>query len=215
MDAEYPFMAMLRKQTPFVLGALLACSLWVSGQASNTAPAVPVDQEPKHRAVFRNDFVRILDATLPAGYVTLNHTHAVDNVAVTISNGRAGDAALAGVGRAGFSKGGYSHVVTNSGPGVMRYIVVEPFKTDRPEAMPATLPHHTLEMENGRVRIYRVRLAAGESLDAHSHPAGSVEVTVTGPDGPGAWLWVAGGEDHPLRVGAGQPALNLVEVEPK
>ena len=175
---------------------------------------VPVDQEPKHKVVFKNDFVRVIDATLPAGYVTLNHTHAVDNISVTISNGREGDAATRGIGRAGFSKGGYSHTVTNSGPGVMRYIVVEPLKADKPSAAAAALPNHTLETENDRARIYRVKLAAGEALEAHTHPGGRVEVTVIGPSGPGAYLWVPAGEGHDLKAAAAA-ALEIVEIEPK
>src|SRR5215510_457275 len=92
---------------------ILAASLMIFAQSPSS---VPVDQEPQHKVVFKNNFVRVLDATLPAGYVTLNHRHDVDNVSVTISNGRDGDAALRGIGRAGFAKGGYAHSVTNSGP---------------------------------------------------------------------------------------------------
>jgi len=50
--------------------------------------AIPVDQEPHHKVVLKNDFVWVIDATFPAGYVTLNHSHEIDNVAVTISTGR-------------------------------------------------------------------------------------------------------------------------------
>src|SRR5262245_44331607 len=123
-----------------VLSFMLAGSVF--GQ---TPAAVPVDQEPQHKVVFKNDFVRIIDATLPPGYVTLNHAHAADNISVTVSNGREGEAASRGLGRAGFAKGGYSHSVTNPGPGVMRYIVVEPLKSDRPNAVSSAVPNHTLE----------------------------------------------------------------------
>src|SRR5437773_8207115 len=110
----------MRTSNFMLAGLMLAGTLVVGAQAP--APAtVPVEQEPKHKVVFKYDFVRILDATLPAGYVTLNHAHAADNISVTISNGREGEAALRGIGRASFSKGGYAHTVTNSGPGVMRY----------------------------------------------------------------------------------------------
>jgi len=195
-----------------LLTSIAVAALTIFGQA----PAeVPVDQEPQHKVVFKNDFVRILDATLPAGYVTLNHRHDVDNVSVTMSNGRDGEAALRGIGRAGFAKGGYAHAVTNSGPGVMRFIVVELLKTDGPGAAPVTLPKHTLETENDRVRIYRVRLAPGESLESHSHNAGWVEVTVTGPDKPGSSAWHAAGQQHSLTVGAADPALEVVELELK
>jgi quercetin dioxygenase-like cupin family protein len=238
--------------------------------------AVPVDQEPQHKVVLKNNFVRILDATLPPGYVTLNHTHAVDNVSVTVANGREGEEGLRGLGRAGFSKGGYSHSVTNSGAAIMRYIVIEPFKTDRPGAgatvmkvsplieeyrrltlnykrLQASLPpgstlpdlemtrlqleglkkrippaefeaamkeddeksYHTLEIENERVRIYRVKLAAGESLESHTHATGRVQVAVAGPGGAGGWAWIGGGENRPVRVPPAGPAVEFVEVEPK
>jgi len=175
---------------------------------------VPVDQEPQHKVAFKNDYVRVIDATLPPGYVTLNHTHATDNVSVTISNGRDGDAGQRGIGRAGFSKGGYSHTVTNSTPGIMRYIVVEVLKADRPG--PAIqLAKHTVETENDRVRIYRVKLAPGESLQSHSHGSGWVEVTVGGGAGAGASVWHAAGDASPFVVGANDKPLEIVEVEPK
>jgi len=196
------------------LGALI--TLWLGSLAApaQQPPAVPVDQEPHHKVVFKNDFVRVIDATFPPGYVTLNHTHEADNVAVMISPGRDGAAAARGIGRASFSRGGYSHTVTNPGPGVMRFIAVEILKPERENAPAAMAPKHVLETENDRVRIYRVRLDAGESLMDHTHPAGWLEVTVTGGTGPGAYAWQSGGQERPLRAGSDAP-LEIVELEPK
>jgi hypothetical protein len=159
--------------------------------------------------------VRVIDATFPAGYVTLNHRHDIDNVAVTISTGRDDAESANRVGRAGFSKGGYAHSVTNSGPGVMRFIDVEILKSDRPASPAMQLPNHTLELENDRVRIYRVKLAAGESLASHTHNAGWLEVTVSGGAGPGAYLWRDASAAGPLKVPAGAAPLEIVEIEPK
>jgi quercetin dioxygenase-like cupin family protein len=184
---------------------VIVIAVTLAAQAQEPA-AVPVDQEPNHKVVFKNDYVRVIDATFPPGHVTLNHSHALDNVAVAISTGR--DTAP---GRAGFSKGGYSHRVTNSGTGVMRFIDVEILKSDRPGAAATSLPHHTLETENDRVRIYRVKLAAGESLPTHTHAAGWIEVMVTGGSGPGAYIWHGGGESSPLKGGPAE----IVELEPK
>jgi len=190
-------------------GYVLLISAAITALAQEPA-AVPVDQEPHHKVVFKNDFVRVIDATFPAGYVTLNHTHDVDNVAVTISTGRenAGSA-----GRAGFSKGGYAHRVTNPGPGIMRFIAVEIFKTDHPGSSAAQLQHHILETENDRVRVYRVKLNADESMPVHSHPAGWLEVTVNGGNGPGTTQWHRANESSVLK-GSGAP-LEIVEIEPK
>ena len=190
---------------------LMAATVTVWAQEA----AIPVDQEPHHKVVFKNDFVRVIDATFPPGYVTLNHSHDVDNVAVTISTGRDGAESAARVGRAGFSKGGYAHRVTNSGPGVMRFIAVEILKTDRPASPAAQLPNHVLETENDRVRVYRVKLAAGESLESHVHAAGWLEVTVSGGEGPGANVWHGAGESRTLKAPVGAGPVEIVEIEPK
>ena len=205
---------MRRRTTIMCSGPIVAVMLAAAWTAGAQQPAaVPIEQEPMHKIVFKNDFARIIDATLPPGYVTLNHTHAADSIAVTIALGREGTAGARGLGRAAFSKGGYSHSVTNSGTSNMRFIVVEPFKSDRPGAAAAVLPKHVLETENDRARIYRAKLDAAESLENHTHGAGWVEVTVTGGAGPGSYVWTSAGEAHPLK--AGSAALEVVEIEPK
>jgi quercetin dioxygenase-like cupin family protein len=182
--------------------------------AAQTPATVPVEQEPQHKVVLKNDYARVIDATLPPGYVTLNHSHAADNISVTVANGREGEAGQRGLGRASFAKGGYAHTVSNSNPAIMRYIVVEPFKSDKPGSAAAVLPNHTLETENERVRIYRIKLATGESMESHSHVSGHVEVTVSGPAGRGNAVWVAAGENRVIKDPAGN-AMELVEIEPK
>ena len=47
---------------------------------------VPVDQEPHHRWIFENQYVRVLDVVLAPGESTLFHTHSHDNVAVRLSD---------------------------------------------------------------------------------------------------------------------------------
>src|SRR5262245_9778083 len=191
---------------------LIVATFTVSAQAPSS---VPVDQEPHHKVVFKNDFVRVVDATFPSGYVTLNHAHDIDNVAVTISTGREGPEQAARIGRAGFSKGGYSHRVTNSGPGIMRFIVVEIRQTDNPSSQAVQLTMHTLESEDERVRGYRVNLGSGDALASDTHAAGWLEVTVTGGSGPGTHSWHGAGEASVLKVSAGAGPLEIVEIEPK
>src|SRR5262249_49687473 len=158
--------------------------------------------EPQHHLVFTNEFVRVIDARLPPGYKSLSHTHAQDNVAITIATGRDTAESLARIGRAGFSTGGYSHVVTNSGPIEMRFIAVELLRGDRSGATAfADEPAHTLELQNDRVRIYRIKLTPGESLAAHTHSAGWLSVTIKGGQGPGAFQWHAAETVDSLRAG--------------
>jgi len=178
-----------------------------------SADAIPIEEEPQHVIRLTNDFVRVIDATLPPGYVTKDHIHVADSVSVQVANGRSGEDGLR-IGRAAFSSGGYSHVVPNNNPEILRYIVVEPIRADHPGAPAAVLRGHTLEDENDRVRIYRVRLDAGASMERHSHATGWAEVTVFGPEGTGNFAWIGGGENNALRAPADGP-LEIVEIEPK
>lgn len=176
--------------------------------------AVPAQEEPHHHLVFANEFVRVLDATFPPGYVTLNHSHLADNVIVTLALGRDDAQALTRIGRAVFNHGGYSHTVTNPGPGDARFIEVDILGPDhRHAAAVADTASHKLELENDRVRVYRVTLQPGERLEPHTHEAGWMAVTVRGGMGPGAAQWRPAGTSNPLAAGA-EP-LEIVEIEPK
>ena len=200
-----------------VLAALVAATMTASAQqAPGIDPAaVPIEQEPRHHLVFANEFVRIIDAMLPPLYVSQNHTHALDNVSVTILPGIDGPQGQARVGFAGFSRGGYSHVITNPNTAPMRFIAVELRARDASgagEEMPQ--PNHAVVLSNARVRITRVKLDAGQSIADHKHQAGYVSVVVRGTEGPGTWKW-HGGAEAAASLASGAQALEVVEVEPK
>ena len=56
------------------------------GWSAAPETAVPVDQEPLHRLVLKNDYVVVLHVTIPPGQSTRVHTHAHDGVAVRLSD---------------------------------------------------------------------------------------------------------------------------------
>jgi hypothetical protein len=200
---------------PFAFAVVAAAHL-VAQQGIDPS-AVPVEQEPRHHLVFSNDHVRVLDVLLPPLYVSQYHTHTFDSVAVTIVPGIDGPAGRARIGFAGFSRGGYSHVITNPNTAPMRLVAVELREADRP-LPPAgdvfTQPNHAAVIDNGRVRVVRVTLEAGESIAEHRHAAGYASVTVRGGEGPGTWRWHPAGEAG-ATLAAGAQALELIEVEPK
>lgn len=82
------------------------------------------------------------------------------------------------------------------------------FKPERLNTTAVDLPKHTLETENERVRIYRVKIAAGESVPSHTHASGWLEVIVSGAK-PGSPAWHPSGQNLPLSEG------EVVEIEPK
>jgi len=178
------------------------------------AAAIPIEQEPHHRLVFVNEFVRVIDALLPPLYVSQNHTHTLDNVAVTILPGIEGTQGQTRIGFAGFSRGGYSHVITNPNTAPMRFIAVELRSADHGTVEDVPQPDHVTVLNNPRVRIQRVKLAAGETIPAHQHANGYVSVVVRGGDGPGVWRWHGAGE-APAPMDAGRQPFDVVEIEPK
>ena len=189
------------------------------GRAAQTPPldpaAVPIEQEPRHRLVFANEFVRIIDALLPPLYVSQKHTHTLDNLSVTILSGVDGAQGQARVGFAGFSRGGYSHIITNPNTAPMRFIAVElraPDASGVGDAIPQ--PNHTAVLANARVRVSRVKLDAGQSIADHTHQAGFVSVVVRGLEGAGTWKWHSGAEAAGV-LAAGAQALEMVEIEPR
>jgi len=178
-------------------------------------PAVPIEQEPRHRLVFTNDSVRVLDVLLPPLYVSENHTHIYDNVAVTILPGLNGPQGQARIGFAGYSRGGYTHVITNPNTQIMRFVAVELRAPDHGSPIEDVLQlNHVSVLDNARVHISRVKLDAGEKLPNHQHASGYVSVVVRGGEGPGTWKWHASG-DPAATLEAGRQALELVEIEPK
>ncbi len=179
------------------------------GLLAQAPAAVPIEQEQRHRLVFANEFVRIIDAMLPPLYVSQNHTHSLDNISVTILPGLQGSQGQARVGFAGFSRGGYSHVITNPNTAPMRFIAVE---LRAPDASGSggeiAQPNHTTVLSNGRVRVWRVKLDAGQSIAGHTHQAGFVSIVVRGVEGAGTWKWHGGAEAVGV-IAAGAQALEI------
>ena len=176
--------------------------------------AIPVDKEPQHKVVFANEAVRVIDARFPPGNMSLKHAHAADTVSITITSGRDDAEGLARVGRAEFNKGGYSHIVPNPGTGELRFFDVEILTSGSIAPDPRPLPLHTLELENDRVRIYRLVLASGQSMAGHSHGHGWLGVIVKGGNAAGSYQWHQAGSKDAL-TNTGAAPLEIVEVEPK
>jgi hypothetical protein len=200
-----------------VMLTLLATGLTHAQQSvvPTDVPAVPIEQEPRHRLVFTNDFVRVLDVMLPPLYVSQNHTHTYDNVAVTILSGIEGAQGQARIGFAGYSRGGYTHVITNPNRLIMRVVAVELRAPDHSASFDdLPQPNHVTVLNNARVHISRVKLDAGQTVQNHEHAAGYVSVVVRGGEGPGTWKWHPSG-DPAATLEAGRQALEVVEIEPK
>jgi hypothetical protein len=232
---------MKQRHTP--LGLIAVVALLPACRAATPQPsvsAVPVYEEPLHRPVFQNRFVRVLDVVIPAGVATGYHTHAVRIVGTVIQDARswtqiqgaAPDEALpprdAGAVLENWTAElPYTHRVANIDKAPIHYIVGEWLASPGIDAAP--LPETSsrkLVREGTIARIYRVLLAPGESTELHAHAApgltiqvtsGSVDDTgttpaATGGKGAGAWRWRDAGHTHVLRNGGAERAL-VIEID--
>ena len=60
---------------------------WGKSTAKGTADdPVPVEQEPHHRVVFENQYVRVLDVVVGPGETTLFHRHSIDNIPIILTD---------------------------------------------------------------------------------------------------------------------------------
>ena len=171
--------------------------------------AVPVEQEPRHKTVLKNDYVQVFRVTLAPGEASLMHTHARDDAAVRLSNAtvrsdRPGHPAGAPeVVSPGFvsardnEKLPLTHRVTNIGTTPFDVMDVQILKRPNGPAAPAIAPPAA---ENAQMRVYRYELAPGAASAQHTHDRPYLFVAATdvnlGTTSPGRAT-----PAHPVKAG--------------
>jgi hypothetical protein len=184
--------------------------------------AVSVTDEPRHKVVFTNPYVRVLDASLPVGDTTLFHTHDLDNVPIVITGGTIRTQVVAGattdttldIGRAWFAKAAYTHQIANIGTTPLRFIDAE--ICSRWNGSPSgsaspSIPGEKTIVENDVVRVARVSLAAHDALAGHVHVGPLLHVEVSGgtvqgvPRAAGGFSWLDAGRGHQVQTTGDRP----------
>jgi quercetin dioxygenase-like cupin family protein len=225
-----------------ILMAFVLTPIGTLSQSQSNSPQSPVEisGEPRHHPKFENEFVRVLDVTVPAGDATLWHVHRNDNVVVTLGGAslrleKVG-APTAEVqwkfGDVNFGKATYIHRAINIGTTPFHNLTIELLKSPPQRNMISSLGpiSRTPVFENDRVRAFRVSLAPGESTNMHSHllpglaivmTAGDIEVTTPGKEKPermklpaGDLRWRADPVAHSIK-NVGQTRFEAVDIELK
>lgn len=174
---------------------LFACHGVMAAEPAAGTPDQPVeiDAEPMHAIRLVNPAVRVYDAVIPPGTQTLFHTHRYSGVGIGMT------ATRLQVERAGAdpnvetTKAGqifpvdaatpYVHRVATVGDAAYRAIVAELIQPPGHVAAASTVaetPRYKLELENERVRVFRLVLQPGESVPFHTLAPSSLIVTVSG-----------------------------------
>jgi len=199
---------------------------------------VPVDEEPHHKSVLKNDYLQVFRVTLAPGESSLMHTHAHDDGAVRLSTATvtsevlgqpagAPESVTAGMVSARENeKKPLTHRVRNTGATVFDVMDVQVLKRPDGSAAPAIT---TPAAENPRMRIYRYDLEPGGRSPQHAHArpylivaATDMDLRMTSPDGrsvahpvkTGEFHWVETAVTHTL-INDGKEEGILVEFELK
>ncbi len=213
---------------------VLAFAGWAGAQQG----LVPVEQEPHHHVVLKNDSVLVTHVVIPPGEATLYHTHSYDRAAVHLTNNMItlqqpnqseSEPMPAKIGEISAStRQGepLTHRVRNTGPGPFEVIDVE-FLQRPAQASGATAA--PVAAENPSARIYNWVLAPGASSGQHTHErpylviaATTIQLKMTGPDGKtsihevkaGDFHWVDSKVTHTL-ANNGATEGQIVELELK
>jgi quercetin dioxygenase-like cupin family protein len=211
----------------FVLSSLIA---------AQQSP-VPVEAEPHHHLVLKNDSVMVLRVKLLPGESTLFHTHLHDRVAVDLSDATitrqklgepesAPEATKPGDVVALELNGPYTHVVHNASNAVFEVLDVELLLRPTRTSGPAV---GKVEAENPSARVYKWTLAPGATSAMHTHErpyliisATPLVLKMTDPEGKsfthevkaGDVHWVDAKVTHSL-ANEGTTAGQIVEIELK
>jgi len=140
--------------------------------------AVPIEKEPRHRLKFSNQYARVFHVVIPPGDTSLFHTHLNDGLSVRLADASIRDEALGGapedisVKRGdvtfGYRPSPLTHRVSCTGNTPFRNIFVEvlpPAGRQRGAPLQALVAGQVLLLENERVRMSRLVLAPGQSIE--------------------------------------------------
>ena len=149
---------------------------------------VPVEKEPHHKTVLKNDYLQAFRVTLESGKTSLMHTHARDDASVRLSTATvAADSPGQPVGPPEPVYPGFvsardneanprTHRVHNIGTTLFDVINVQVLRRPAGPTMPAiSVP----AAENSKMRLYSYELKPGEATTEHTHTRPYLHVTVT------------------------------------
>lgn len=206
--------------------------------AQEASAPVPVENEPLHRVVLKNESVVVIHLVLPPGERTLYHIHTHDRIAIPLSSTSITQQVLgepegspspsdAGTFSALTLPGtSYTHRVHNVGANP--YDVLDVELLNRPQS-PSPATAATVAAENPSARIYNWLLAPGAKSSMHTHvrpylivAATDFTLKMTAPDGlsltyeqnRGKFIWVDTKVTHTL-ANAGSAAGQILEIELK
>jgi quercetin dioxygenase-like cupin family protein len=217
----------LAGRIPFVLLLLLGGAFAVAPELA-AQRTVHILQEPRHRTVYNDGDVRVIDVQINPGDTTLAHTHDSPIMYTFISQG-SGSSGGRVSSNTQYRLEPFTHSVSNAGPNLFRIIAIAHFgegeegdallTANRPEGLTGEPT-----LENPWFRSYRIELAPGQetAIHRHHHSVLVVQVSdgvthVTREDGitaeltgEGDWTWRDPGSPYRIRNAGSTPLAVVV-----
>lgn len=185
-----------------------------------TSTPIPVEQEPRHKIVYADARMRVLDVSIPPGDTTLEHMHYHDLATVCLECAPTRSKPQAGEFGDVRSRAVATSQATEYTAKPSAHTVVNLSKTEK---------YHLLAVENLNIggspggaarglkptsetaafRFYEYSLQPGEMAPPHTHAAPAVSITVESR----TWKVVPTGQPHTV-IGASAPT-RIVEIEVK
>lgn len=185
---------------------------------------VNIRQEPRHRTVYRDGDIYLIDVQINPGDTTLAHTHdaAIMYTFISLGNGSADGRVSANT---DYVTENFTHRVNNAGPDLFRIIALTNYgppiqaEDDLPSGL-STEP----QLENEWFRSYRLELGPGETTPTqeHENPTVVVQVSdgkvhvsredgITGElTGQGDWAWRDPGSPFSIQNMGSEPVSIVV-----
>jgi len=179
----------------FVIAAL---AFPQAGSAQDAPPihVLPVDRTPFHVIAFANEYVRMLNAEIPAGRVASYHQHSTDSAFVIVESAKVRAQEMGGeaverenptpsgtISYLGYSKKPGIHQVTNvdSTPfHVVGFEIMYPEAGRFAQSSREEVSAYKLVLDNERVRAWRLVLDPGHSAPPITQKAPGVRIVVKG-----------------------------------
>lgn len=155
---------------------------------------MPVREEPYHRVIYENDYVRVIDVHVPPGITTFYHIHSIPSVVVELTNSTivsqefgqpppAPKQVAPGETRyAPYDETPLTHRVTNPGTNVFHVMDIELVKPNTKDPMEPVVPVPgvTLSWEKPLARVFDVHVAAGQTCNVPPGTYAHILIAITG-----------------------------------
>jgi len=169
-----------------ILGLFIICD--------NICAQVPVYEEPHHKPVLENDYVRLLDVHINPHDTTLYHVHAAPSVIVLISN------SIVGAQKSGeapsspsetipgntnfidYGKNPITHRVFNAGDNVFHVMDIELVKTQASADSCNVLQQNNFQttINENLARVYKFNVSANQSINIEKSSCAYLLICVNG-----------------------------------